>query len=682
MSTVTSLDCTLTQWLSGASETEPAWGVFVEPRDLVLLRELQSATAAPFVILSPERSLQASLSSYMPESWHWIDSSVGNAQCKTVWYSYIDCRLNGRFNPSDWPSHLNSLNHPVSTTVYQDTLDRLLSQSRTPVDPHPSPSSGYLLVESLDPCAVLSGALETFSRLSFVACRQPSNLIPEGVQSLANLIQDVSPSGCFSLRDEWMCFTGQSLRDLAKAFHLNRYYHSPLAPSAHSDYVTATSVASSALLHSALRHCIQADWISLERVASSLSSRSAEIHPRLFPFISALHSHAALRFSSLDCSHININDPFTYGSDHYLSAAFLLLPRLALLSSAEHSSLARDICHRFTQLLLTAATNECLFLSESDRSQLFLSCEGLPERLATQAQLKQLVVDGHLSAPIIFIVGMHRSGTSALAGLLHHAGLAMPSSDLIPANDGNPRGHWESREVYSLNNKLLSDSGASWQRPVHFPPGWIDSAACVEWRKQMLLFIQSSVPPGSPTVLKDPRFSLLGSAMSAWLGCTDFNAIFFMCLRHPAEVAHSLWMRDQISAIHSVRLWIAYSFSAQKLCSHRPHRIVLYDHLLDHTQLVLDDCMQAIDWQVAVPASLSSAVNFVEPGLRHCVAADLLPGFMAALENYPVEQALSLRIFAILSASSTISQDVAQQLEALSIEWETYCMYLEEPSFS
>ena len=43
----------------------------------------------------------------------------------------------------------------------------------------------------------------------------------------------------------------------------------------------------------------------------------------------------------------------------------------------------------------------------------------------------------------VIVLGMHRSGTSALAGLLHELGLEMGSSLMSGRADENEKGFWE-----------------------------------------------------------------------------------------------------------------------------------------------------------------------------------------------------------------------------------------------
>jgi len=59
------------------------------------------------------------------------------------------------------------------------------------------------------------------------------------------------------------------------------------------------------------------------------------------------------------------------------------------------------------------------------------------------------------------VVGMHRSGTSATAGLLHRLGIHM-GQELMPATPFNPKGYFEHLQVRDFNDRLLEARGQTW----------------------------------------------------------------------------------------------------------------------------------------------------------------------------------------------------------------------------
>ncbi|MCK9533029.1 MAG: hypothetical protein M0R77_21365, partial [Gammaproteobacteria bacterium] len=61
----------------------------------------------------------------------------------------------------------------------------------------------------------------------------------------------------------------------------------------------------------------------------------------------------------------------------------------------------------------------------------------------------------------ILILGMHRSGTSALSGTLNILDVYL-GSDLIKPMDQNPKGFYENTLLNGLNENLLKKIGSSW----------------------------------------------------------------------------------------------------------------------------------------------------------------------------------------------------------------------------
>ena len=57
------------------------------------------------------------------------------------------------------------------------------------------------------------------------------------------------------------------------------------------------------------------------------------------------------------------------------------------------------------------------------------------------------------NAPLILVVGMHRSGTSLLGSILQAIGVSTPG-ELIPGDENNPEGYFERRDVTDLQEQL------------------------------------------------------------------------------------------------------------------------------------------------------------------------------------------------------------------------------------
>lgn len=160
-----------------------------------------------------------------------------------------------------------------------------------------------------------------------------------------------------------------------------------------------------------------------------------------------------------------------------------------------------------------------------------------------------------MSTPIT-ILGMHRSGTSMVAQLLHHCGLHLgAAADLIAANPDNQAGYWENVSFTQLNEAILQTWGGSWYQLPPTTPDWATSATMVPWQVEARHLSQAlAVYPFWGW--KDPRTSL---TLPFWLHLLPELKIV-VCLRHPIEVANSLSTRHDhwLAYDDALQLWLGY----------------------------------------------------------------------------------------------------------------------------
>jgi len=63
---------------------------------------------------------------------------------------------------------------------------------------------------------------------------------------------------------------------------------------------------------------------------------------------------------------------------------------------------------------------------------------------------------------VILILGMHRSGTSALTRVVSLMGAALPKS-ILGKNHSNLRGHWESEVLIKSHEAFLARFDSDWK---------------------------------------------------------------------------------------------------------------------------------------------------------------------------------------------------------------------------
>ncbi len=65
---------------------------------------------------------------------------------------------------------------------------------------------------------------------------------------------------------------------------------------------------------------------------------------------------------------------------------------------------------------------------------------------------------------IVVVLGMHRSGTSLVSGVLSKMGVNMGKRLLKPSVE-NPKGYFEDLEFFNLNATILHEAGGDWKAP-------------------------------------------------------------------------------------------------------------------------------------------------------------------------------------------------------------------------
>ena len=196
----------------------------------------------------------------------------------------------------------------------------------------------------------------------------------------------------------------------------------------------------------------------------------------------------------------------------------------------------------------------------------------------------------------VFILGMHRSGTSCLAGSLEAAGLQL--GDVVEWAPRNLKGNRESIEIRKLNNRVLEDSGGSWFNP---PARVTWSAPHKRTRDRLVAQFQGTGKWG----FKDPRTLL---TLEGWLEALP-DAQFVGTFRHPTAVIQSLeFASDRLSFDGREQLWIAYNKRLMSAFRERPFPILCFDW--DNTRY------NAAVIKIVQKLGLNQRPDFFDPALR------------------------------------------------------------------
>lgn len=208
---------------------------------------------------------------------------------------------------------------------------------------------------------------------------------------------------------------------------------------------------------------------------------------------------------------------------------------------------------------------------------------------------------------------MHRSGTSALAGVLSKTGYDLPRN-LLPARFDNPKGYFESKEIIALNDDLFAEMGAVWSDWMPLPKDWMQNAQT--YRVRAAAALRREFPQAANFVLKDPRLCMLFPFWKDVLRDANIQPRYVHIHRNPFEVAQSLFARDGLPLENGVNIWLRHILEAEYTTRGEPRVFLSYAGLLIDWKTQLQRIEAVLDTPFG-PYDDAEIDSFLSSELRH-----------------------------------------------------------------
>src|SRR5262245_56400184 len=158
----------------------------------------------------------------------------------------------------------------------------------------------------------------------------------------------------------------------------------------------------------------------------------------------------------------------------------------------------------------------------------------------------------------VFVVGMQRSGTSALTGVLQLLGVEL-GGKLMPARAGvNDKGFFEHEEIFRVHDALLEAFGSSWDDFAPLPDGWWKDERAREFRLQLEEIVARDFSGAAIWGLKDPRLCKTLPLWRELLAARGVELCPVLIGRAPAEVVESLRKIRGFDPAKSRALWLRH----------------------------------------------------------------------------------------------------------------------------
>lgn len=248
---------------------------------------------------------------------------------------------------------------------------------------------------------------------------------------------------------------------------------------------------------------------------------------------------------------------------------------------------------------------------------------------------------GSVDRTCILVLGMHRSGTSALSGLLTKLGCKAPVHEM-PSSKGNPKGFFESTDIRDFNDELFESAGSSWDDFSHFPEAWLKSPSAEEFLDRAVALLQQEFGDARLFVLKDPRICRLVPFWSRALERFGSEVRPILTVRNPLEVSHSLTAKKGFAEPLSQVIWLRYALDAEAASRSTRRFITSFEMLLQGWEGVAasaQDKLQLV-WPKPIANVEIDVEKFLADDLRHhkesasrALMSPLLPGWLRLTYN-------------------------------------------------
>jgi hypothetical protein len=221
---------------------------------------------------------------------------------------------------------------------------------------------------------------------------------------------------------------------------------------------------------------------------------------------------------------------------------------------------------------------------------------------------------------VLFVLGMSRSGTSALTRVISLCGGALPPG-MTGGFIGNRRGYWEPRKAAYVTDAILRrhhsagyDPSLRLQEDGEFDTE--EKGACISKIHAYL----TELPTAPVTVIKYPQITLLSNMWFEAARRAGFDIMTVNAVRHPQEVIASFQqvggrLNAGVSPELAGALWLKYNLLAEKQTRSMPRVFVEYANLLQDWHREVDRISTALG--IILNTENGAVEEFLAQDLRH-----------------------------------------------------------------
>ena len=220
---------------------------------------------------------------------------------------------------------------------------------------------------------------------------------------------------------------------------------------------------------------------------------------------------------------------------------------------------------------------------------------------------------------LIVVLGMHRSGTSAITRGLKVLGVNLGDT-LYGALEGiNDKGFWEDIHFNVLDVEMLASLGGDWHQLAVITQDDVQTLRNKGYFLRAVELLRQKVGVAANFGIKDPRIAKLLPFWKEVFSHCRLDVSYVLAVRHPLSVTKSLIKRDGFHAEKCYLLWLEHVLRSLKDSAGSRRTVIDFDMLMQSPGHELDRLAKQLDLTLDTEELHSYKTEFLDHSLRHTV---------------------------------------------------------------
>lgn len=268
---------------------------------------------------------------------------------------------------------------------------------------------------------------------------------------------------------------------------------------------------------------------------------------------------------------------------------------------------------------------------------------------------------GALTPRLIVVLGMHRSGTSAVTRALQVLGVHLGDHLMPPVENNNDKGFWEDLDINALNMELLNVLNNDWHNLTPITPQNFEVLRQKGFYIKALELLRQKIRHAGIFGIKDPRVAKLLPFWQEVFAHSGYRVSYVLTIRNPLSVAQSLAKRDGMAPEKSYLLWLEHVLNSLFWTAGTQRVMVDYDRLMQAPVQELKRMSEGLELPIDETELQVYTTKFLDQALQH----NLYTAAALSLDEAcpPLVQEIFMKLTAIASnQDSSFDQSLLDQM--------------------